>query len=71
MFPESQAKLMANSFIAELGRKYKRTDHGFTCRDMDMAKCIWTSCLAEGKNITIDNYKDIFDKGTECRADLF
>ena len=57
---------MANSFIGELGRKYSRSDHGFTCRDMDTAQYIWTSCLAEGKNITIDNYK-----GTKCGADLF
>lgn len=27
---------------------------------MDTARCIWTSCLAEGKNITIDNYKDLY-----------
>ena len=59
IFPESQAKMLANSFIGELGRKYSRNDHGFTCRDMDTAQCIWTSALAEGKNITIDNYKDL------------
>ena len=60
VFPESQAKLMANSFIGELGRKYSRLDHGFTCTDMDTAQCIWTSCLAEGINITIGNYKDLY-----------
>lgn len=60
IFPESQAKLVANSFIGELGRKYSCNDHGFTCRDMDTAQYIWTSALAEGKNITIDNYKDLF-----------
>lgn len=59
MFPESQAKIMAISFIGELGRKYKRTDHGFTCRDMDTAQCIWTPALAEGRNITVDNYEDL------------
>lgn len=42
-FPENQAKKLANSFIGELGRKYLRTDHGFACRDMDTAQCIWTS----------------------------
>ena len=31
-FPEKEAKLMANSFISELGRKYYRINHGFTCR---------------------------------------
>ena len=35
MFPEAQAKLMANAFVGELGRKYSRIDHRFTCRDMD------------------------------------
>ena len=30
MFPESQAKLLANSYIGELGRKYSHKDHGFT-----------------------------------------
>ena len=59
-FPENQAKKLANSFIGELGRKYLRTDHGFACRDMDTAQYIWTSALAEKRNITIDNYKDLF-----------
>ena len=27
---------------------------------MDTARCIWTSALAEGRNITIDNYKDLY-----------
>ena len=27
---------------------------------MDTAQCIWTSCHAEGKNITIDNYKGLY-----------
>ena len=27
---------------------------------MDTAQCIWTSCLAEVKNLTIDNYKDLY-----------
>ena len=59
VFPESQAKLLANSFIGELGRKYSRSDNGFTCKNIDTAQCISTS-LAEGRNITIDNYKDLF-----------
>ena len=46
MFSENQAKKMANSFIGELGRKYCRTDHGLTCRDMDTSQCIWTSAFA-------------------------
>lgn len=59
-FPEAEAKKLANSYIGELGRKYFRTNHGFTCRDIDTAQCMWTVGLAEGKNITIDNYKDLF-----------
>lgn len=55
-FTEAQAKLLANSFIGELGRKYTRTEHGCTCRDMDTAQCIWTSALAEGRDIFIDSY---------------
>ena len=47
MFLESQAKLLANSFIGELGRKYSRRDHGFTCNSLDTAQCIWTLALAE------------------------
>lgn len=60
VFPESHAKMLANSFIGELGGKYSRSDHGFTCRDMDTAQCIWTSAFAEGENITIDSYKNLF-----------
>ena len=39
LFPESQAKLLANSYIGELGRKCSRKDHGFTCSDIDTAQC--------------------------------
>lgn len=47
LFPESQAKLLANSYIGELCRKYSRKDHGFTCNSLDTAQSIWTSALAE------------------------
>ena len=57
-FTEAQANLLVNSFIGELGRKYTRTEDGFTCRDMDTAQCIWTSALAEGRDIFIDSYKN-------------
>ena len=30
--PESEAKKVSNSYIGELGRKYNKTNHGFTCR---------------------------------------
>ena len=49
---------MANEFIGDLGRKYSRVGHGFTCRSMDTAQAIWTAGLAEGKGIYIDSYKN-------------
>ena len=57
MFPESQAKLLANSYIGELGRKHSRKDHGFTCSSLDTAQCIWTSALAENRDVVIDSYQ--------------
>ena len=36
-FPEAEAKRLANSFIGELGRKYNRTNMGFTCTEYDTA----------------------------------
>lgn len=62
MFPESQAKLLANSFIGELGRKYSRNDYGFVCQSMDTAQCVWISALAENRDITIDSYKNLNTK---------
>ena len=59
-FKESEAKKMANAFIGDLGRKYNKTNYGFTCSDYDTALCCWTSALSEGKNLTIDNHKDIY-----------
>ena len=58
MFPESQAKLLANSYIGELGRKYSRKDHGFTCSLLDTAQCIWPSALAENHDVVIDSYQN-------------
>ena len=58
MFPESQAKLLANSYIGELGRKYSRKDQGFTCNSLDTAQCIWTSALAENRDVMIDSYQN-------------
>lgn len=57
-FSEAQAKLLANAFIGDLGRNYKKIDQGFTCRNMDTAQAIWTTGLAAGKKISIDNYKN-------------
>ena len=58
MFPEPQAKLIANSYIGELGRKYSRKDHGFTCNSLDTAQCIWASALAENRDVVIDSYQN-------------
>ena len=59
MFPESQAKLLANSYISELGRKYSRKDHGLTsCSSLDTAQCIWTSALAENRDVITDSHQN-------------
>ena len=47
-FSESEAKKMCNSFIGELGRKYNRTDYGFTCQDLQTCQDIWTQGLVDG-----------------------
>ena len=62
LFPESQAKLLANSYIGELCRKYSRKDHGFTCNSLDTAQCSWTSALAENRDVTIDSYQNLNTK---------
>ena len=58
--PEGEAKKITNSCIGELGRKYNKTNHGFTCTDYETAMCCWTSVMAEGKNMTIDEHNGIF-----------
>ena len=57
---ESEAKKLANSFIGELGRKYNKTNQGFTCTEYETATACWTSVMAEGKNVTIDHHDGIF-----------
>lgn len=59
-FPESEAKKMSTSFIGELRRKYNRTDYGFTCQDLQTCQDIWTQGLADGKNVTIDKFENIY-----------
>lgn len=59
-FPEAQAKKMANSFIGELGRKYNRSDFGFTCQDLQTCQDVWTQGIQEGVNVTIDKFEDIY-----------
>ena len=59
-FTESEAKIMANSFIGELGRKYNRLNIGFTSTDYDTAMCCWTQAMAEGRNLSIDEYNGLF-----------
>ena len=59
-FPEQIANKMANSFIGDLGRKYNRTNYGFTCQILETAQNIWIQGLTDGKNITIDNFEDLY-----------
>ena len=59
-FPEGEAKRLANSFIGHLGMKYDKTNQGFTCTTYDTAMCCWTSAMAEGKNVTVEEFDGIF-----------
>ena len=59
-FPEKQAKKMSVSFIGDLRRKYKRSDYGFTCQDLQTCQDVWTQGLIDGKNITIDKFEDMY-----------
>ena len=59
-FQESEAKRLANSFIVELGRKYDRTNKGFTCIDYDTAMCCWTRAMADNRNVTINHYDNLY-----------
>ena len=55
-FPEKEAKMLANSFIGELGRKYNKTNRGFTCTDKDTVDCVWTRAMKEERNVTVDTF---------------
>ena len=59
-FSENEAKKIANSFIGDLGRKYNKTNQGFCCTDWETATACWTSGMAEGKNITVDYYNNLY-----------
>ena len=59
-FPEAQAKKMANSVIGELGRKYNRSDFGFTCLDLQTCQDVWTDGIERNINVIIDKFKDIY-----------
>ena len=41
--------MLANSFIGDLGTKYKKINHRFTCRDCETAM-----------NISVHNYNDLY-----------
>ena len=58
--PEGEAKKIANSFIGQLGMKYNKTNQGFTCTSYDTACCCWTSAMAEGKNVTVEEFNGIY-----------
>ena len=59
-FSEGEAKRLANSFIGHLGMKYDKTNQRFTCTSYDTACCCWTAAMAEGKNVTVDNFDEIY-----------
>ena len=59
-FPENEAKRLANSFIGELGRKYNKTNTGFTCTEYDTAMACWTQGVHDGRNIIIDSFNEIY-----------
>ena len=58
--PEKQAKKMSVSFIGDLGRKYKRSDYGLTCQDVQTCQDFWTQGVIDSKNITIDKFEDMY-----------
>ena len=70
-FPESDAEKLIVSFIGELGRKYNRINHGFTCTDYDSAMCCWTSAMADIRNVTIDHHNGIFLIGEQKVERIF
>ena len=59
-FNEKQAKLLANSFIGHLGRKYDKKDRGFSCTEYETALCCWTQAVSEGKTLSIDKYNELY-----------
>ena len=59
-FSEDKAKRLANSFIGDLGRKYNKTNTGFTCVEYDTAMACWTQGIKDGRNIVIDSYNEIY-----------
>ena len=59
-FSESEAKKLANSYIGELGRKYNKINHGFTCTEYETAMCCWTAAMSEKKNVTVDHHNGIY-----------
>ena len=59
-FPENEAKRLANSFIGDLGRKYNKTNTGFTCVEYDTAMACWTQGVKDGRNIIIDSFNEIY-----------
>ena len=60
IFPENEAKRLANSFIGDLGRKYNKINTGFTCVEYDTAMACWTQGIKDGRNIIIDSYNEIY-----------
>lgn len=59
-FQKPKLKKMATSFIGELGRKYNRSDFGFTCQDLETCQNVWTEGIEQGINVIIDKFEDIY-----------
>ena len=51
--------MLANSSIGNLGDKYNKINHGFTCRDYETTMNIWTSGINEEMNISVNNYNNL------------
>ena len=58
--PEKQAKIICNSLIGNLGKKYDIVNEGFVCTEYETAMNLWVQAMSENKNITIDHYNNTY-----------
>ena len=59
-FDEKIAKILANSFIGHLGKKYSKHDKGFICSDYETVLCCWTQAMREKKTLSINSCKGTY-----------
>ena len=57
-FDEAIAKKLANSYIGQLGKRFKKIDRGFISTDYDTVLCCWSRAMAEGKSLSINKCND-------------